>query len=88
MDTMRSSLETPPPAWGRYDGPISRSHRREPAGRDGMLAVWALVTCVLVGVLLIVAITPSLYTAAGLALSLSALAGWGVLSARLVRELR
>lgn len=85
---MRSSLETPPPAWGRYDEPAD--HRRGTVGRgsDGILAVWALATCILVGLLLVVAITPSLYTGSGLALSLSALMAWSVLSARVVRGLR
>lgn len=53
-----------------------------------MLVVWALLTCMLVGLLLAVAVTPSLYSASGLALSLSALVGWGLLSARVVRGLR
>ncbi|CED90448.1 Hypothetical protein AAM4_0553 [Actinomyces succiniciruminis] len=53
-----------------------------------MLVLWALLTCVLVGLLLVVAVTPSLYNASGLALSLSALAGWGVLSAKVLHGLR
>ncbi|MBE6481660.1 MAG: hypothetical protein E7Z94_04660 [Actinomyces ruminicola] len=85
---MRSSLETPPPAWGRNDIPLGYGRRGARWGSDGMLVVWALATCVLVGLLLTVAVTPSLYTAAGLVLSLSALAGWSALSARVVRGLR
>ncbi|WP_136192849.1 hypothetical protein [Actinomyces procaprae] len=88
MDTMRSSLETPPPAWGRNDTPSGYGRRVARWGSDGMLVVWALLTCVLVGLLLAVAVTPSLYSASGLALSLSALVGWGLLSARVVRGLR
>jgi len=88
MDMTRSSLETPPPAWGRHDEPMG--HRRGAVGQgsDGMLVLWALLTCMLVGLLLVVAVTPSLYNASGLALSLSALAGWGVLSAKVLHGLR
>lgn len=88
MDMTRSSLETPPPAWGHHDEPMG--HRRGAVGQgsDGMLVLWALLTCVLVGLLLVVAVTPSLYNASGLALSLSALAGWGVLSAKVLHGLR
>ncbi|WP_128683321.1 hypothetical protein [Actinomyces qiguomingii] len=84
----RSSLETPPPAWGRYDGPSGRGRTTARLTGDRPLVVWTLATCILIALLLVVAITPSLYTVSGLALSLSSLAAWGVLSARVVRGLR
>ncbi|WP_143233203.1 hypothetical protein [Actinomyces ruminis] len=84
----RSSLETPPPAWGRYDDVSGYGRSASHPRHDGLVVVWALATCILVGLLLVVAVTPSLYTATGLALSLSALLAWSVLSARVVRGLR
>ncbi|MDU0349169.1 hypothetical protein [Actinomyces sp. MRS3W] len=86
MDATRSSLETPPPAWGRYDDPSGR--RAGHPGRDGFLAAWALLTCILVGLLLMVAITPSLYNVSGLGLVLPASTGWAVLTRRVLHDLR
>lgn len=85
MDIARSSLEFPPPTWSR--------DAAQAAGRYAVLesnaaAAWTLVTCALIGLLLVIGIHPPLQSAMGVAVVLLALAGWSVLTVRMVRLLR
>ena len=80
MDIARSSLEFPPPTWSR-DG-------RYAVLESNAAAAWTLVTCALIGLLLVIGIPPPLQSAMGVAVVLLALAGWSVLTVRMVRLLR
>lgn len=81
MDATRSSLEFPPPAWSCPTGSVRRPGTR----RDGLVLVWMLASCAVVGLVLLVAISPALQAAPATAGIAAAITGWGALSARLLR---
>ena len=85
MDVAHSSLEVPPPAWGRE---AALSEGRRAVLESNAAAAWTLVTCALIGLLLVIGIHPPLQSAMGVAVVLLALAGWSVLTVRMVRLLR
>ena len=79
MDIARSSLEIPPPAWGRETASTE--------GRHTVLESNAVATCALLGLILVVSIHLPLQ-ARGVVALLFGLAGWSTLTVRLVRALR
>lgn len=79
MDATRSSLEFPPPAWDRTTDPKRRGARSGGAG-----FAWMLLTCALVGLLLLAGVTPELRDVLGVVVALGA-AGWTVLTVRMLR---
>ena len=85
MDVAHSSLEVPPPAWGR-EAALSEGRG---AVLEGNAAVTrAAVVCVLTGLALMVGFHPPLQSAAGVTALVLGVVGWSVLTARLVRVLR
>ena len=85
MDIARSSLEIPPPAWGRE---AALSEGRRAVLESNAVVTWALVTCALIGLALTVDLQPPLQSAAGMTALVLGVVGWSVLTARLVRVLR
>ena len=77
MDIARSSLEIPPPAWGREAAVLE----------SNAAAAWAVATCALLGLILVVSIHLPLQ-ARGVVAILFGLTGWSTLTVRLVRALR
>ena len=64
MDAARSSLEIPPPAWGRE---AALSEGRRAVLESNAVVTWALVTCALIGLLLVIGIHPPLQSAMSMA---------------------
>ena len=84
MDSARSSLEIPPPAWGREAAPTEGRH---PVLESNAAAAWAVATCTLLGLILVVSIHLPLQ-ARGVVALLLGLTGWSALTVRLIRALR
>lgn len=63
MDAARSSLEIPPPAWGR-EAALSEGRRTVLEGNA--VVTWALATCALIGLALVVGLRPPLQSTAGM----------------------
>ena len=82
MDIARSSLEIPPPAWGRETAPTEGRHT---VLESNAAAAWAVATCALLGLILVVSIH---LQARGVVAILFGLTGWSTLTVRLVRALR
>ena len=85
MDAAHSSLEVPPPAWGRE---AALSEGRRAVLESNAVVTWALVTCALIGLALTVDLQPPLQSAAGVTTLVLGVVGWSELTARLVRVLR
>lgn len=85
MDAAHSSLEVPPPAWGRE---AALSEGRRAVLESNAVVTWALVTCALIGLALTVDLQPPLQSAAGMTALVLGVVGWSELTARLVRVLR
>ena len=84
MDIARSSLEIPPPAWGREAAPTEGRHT---VLESNAAATWAVATCTLLGLILVVSIHLPLQ-ARGVVALLLGLTGWSALTVRLIRALR
>ena len=84
MDIARSSLEIPPPAWGRE---AALTEGRHTVLESNAVAAWAVATCTLLGLILVVSIHLPLQ-ARGVVALLLGLTGWSALTVRLVRALR
>ena len=85
MDVAHSSLEVPPPAWGR-EAALSEGRG---AVLEGNAAVTrAAVVCVLTGLALMVGLHPPLQSAAGMTALVLGVVSGSALTARLVRVLR
>lgn len=84
MDIARSSLEIPPPAWGREAAPTEGRHT---VLESNAAAAWAVSTCTLLGLILVVSIHLPLQ-ARGVVALLLGLTGWSALTVRLIRALR
>ena len=85
MDAARSSLEIPPPAWGR-EAALSEGRRTVLEGNT--VVTWALATCALIGLALVVGLRPPLQSTAGMTALVLGGVGWSALTIRLVRALR
>lgn len=85
MDAAHSSLEVPPPAWGRE---AALSERRRAVLESNAVVTWALVTCALIGLALTVDLQPPLQSAVGMTALVLGVVGWSALTVRLVRVLR
>ena len=85
MDIARSSLEVPPPSRGRRAAP---SQVRHPLLESNTAAAWALATCALIGLALVVGLRPPLQSTAGMTALVLGGVGWSALTIRLVRALR
>ncbi len=85
MDAAHSSLEVPPPAWGRE---AALSEGRRAVLESNAVVTWALVTCALIGLALTVDLQPPLQSAAGMTALVLGVVGWSALTVRLVRVLR
>lgn len=84
MDIARSSLEIPPPAWGRE---AALTEGRHTVLESNAAAAWAVATCTLLGLILVVSIHLPLQ-ARGVVALLLGLTGWSALTVRLIRALR
>ena len=80
MDAAQSSLEFPPPAW---DETIPARHGAD----DALVVAWMLMTCTLVGLIVLSGLTPALREVL-MAIALAASVGWGVLTVRTIRSRR
>jgi len=84
MDVARSSLEIPPPAWGRE---TASTEGRHTVLESNAAAAWAVATCALLGLILAISIHLPLQ-AKGVMAILLGLTGWSALTVRLVKTLR
>ena len=84
MDIARSSLEIPPPAWGRE---TASTEGRHTVLESNAAAAWAVATCALLGLILAISIHLPLQ-AKGVMAILLGLTGWSALTVRLVKTLR
>ena len=84
MDIARSSLEIPPPAWGRE---TASTEGRHTVLESNAAAAWAVATCALLGLILVISIHLPLQ-AKGVMAILFGLTGWSALTVRLVKTLR
>ena len=85
MDAAHSSLEVPPPAWGRE---AALSEGRRAVLESNAVVTWALATCALIGLTLTVDLQPPLQSAAAVTALVLGGVGWSALTIRLVRALR
>ena len=85
MDAARSSLEVPPPAWGRE---VALSEGRRAVLEGSAVTARVSVICALIALALMVGLHPPLQSAAGVTALVLGVVGCSALIVRLVRVLR